>query len=72
MAPEAATAELLTDQELMARVGLKKSRFYELKAQKAWKFLETARPVCGRRYAKVLVDRYLAGESVSQFGQRRA
>jgi hypothetical protein len=58
--------DLLNARELMARVGLKASRFYALERQGFWKFLETKRPLGHRRFARVLVEKYLAGESAVQ------
>lgn len=66
------TAQLLNATELMALVGLKHSRFHELRKTGAFKHLETLRPLGQRRYSKILVDRYLAGMSTVQLGRRTA
>lgn len=63
--------EVIPAAEVMRRIGLKKSRFYALEKQGKFRMLEVSRPIGTRRYARVLVDRYVAGESVSQYGKRR-
>lgn len=40
-----------------------------LQQRQAFKHLEIARPVGVRRYSRVLVDRYLAGQSTARIGQ---
>ena len=67
----ASASELLGPSDLMRIFGVKRARFYAL--QKAGKFrhLEVQRPFGTRRYSRVLVERFVAGESTSQFGRRR-
>ena len=63
-------SDLLNASEFMARLGLKKSRFHVLRALGKFKAFEVCRPIGNRRYARVLVDQYVAGESVAKLGRR--
>jgi hypothetical protein len=68
------TPDLLKAAELMARFGLRRSRFYELARQGAFDALKV-KPTFGPRcYSRVLVERYLAGEPVflPTFGRKRS
>ncbi|MEO8483103.1 MAG: hypothetical protein ABI634_12890 [Acidobacteriota bacterium] len=65
-------SDVVSPTELMQRLGIKKSQFFALQKQGAFRMFEFSRPIGSRRYARVLVDRYFTGESVGQFGRRRA
>ncbi len=63
--------DLLTATELMARVGLKRSQFHLYRRRGLYRHLEVARPVGQRKYSRVLVEKFLAGEPVTRLMQRR-
>jgi hypothetical protein len=63
--------ELLNATELRARLGLGATRFNELRRAGKWDHLRVKGPVGYRVYSRLLVDRYLAGESTVQLGSRR-
>ena len=67
---QASTPELLNATEFRQRLGLGSTRFYELRALGKFKAFEVCRPIGNRRYARVLVDQYVAGESVAKLGRR--
>lgn len=64
------TPDLLNAREVMARLGLKRSAFYRVEAAGKLKHLLVTRPLGARRYSRVLVDRFLAGESTVQLVRR--
>lgn len=64
--------DVLTPAQLMARLPFKKSRFYELQKQGAFRFLEVKRPIGGARYSAALVEKFVNGESPVAFVLRRA
>lgn len=61
--------ELLSPRDLIQRFGLSEQSFYSYQRRGAFKHLEVSRPIGVRRYSKVLVDRYLAGQSTVRFGR---
>jgi hypothetical protein len=67
---ELAEAAPLNATELMAALGLKKSRFHQLRQQGAFRAFEVKRPIGIRRYSRALVEAHLAGESVTRLGRR--
>lgn len=66
---------MLTPGDLWRRLQPMSERsFYDHQAAGDFKHLELSRPVGRWRYSRVLVDQFLAGESVAKFGRgsRRA
>lgn len=63
---------LLNNRELMQALGISERTFYRMEKDGKFRRFLTAMPLGQKKYAKALVDRYLAGESLSQFGSRRA
>jgi hypothetical protein len=63
---------LLNNRELAKRLGLSEPTFYTRKKRGEFKCFEVKRPLGTFRYSAVLVDAFLAGESVSQYGRRSA
>lgn len=63
--------ELLNAKELAARLGVSGNKFHDLRRRGLLRMFEVSRPLGRRKYARVLVERYLAGESMSTFGERR-
>lgn len=63
--------DLLTAAEASALLGIKTSTWAKRK-QLGWtKQFEVFRPMGQRRYARALIERYLAGEADIRFGRRR-
>lgn len=62
---------LFNDTDLRRELGISERTFYRLKKRGQFKVFEVARPIGQRRYSRVLVDRYLAGESPAVLGGRR-
>lgn len=65
-------SDVLTPSALMARLPFKKSRFYELQRQGAFRFLEVKRPIGRAMYSAALVQKFVSGESPVAWIQRRA
>lgn len=59
----------MTPGDLMRRLGMSQAPFYAHQKAGEFRFLEVSRPIGRFRYSRVLVDRFLAGESVVAFGR---
>ena len=63
--------ELLNASELQQRLCISEAKFRQVKRDGHLRMFEVSRPLGQRRYSRVLVERYLAGESASVLGGRR-
>ena len=61
--------EVLNTKELLERLGISYRTFYRHRRQ--LQHLEVKRPIGQRRYSRVLVEQFVAGESTVQFGRSR-
>jgi len=61
--------DLLTDDELCARLRCKKSKFYELLRSKQLDCFMVARPLTRARWSRAKLEQYARGESLVKFGR---
>lgn len=61
---------LLNNRELAQRLAMSEPTFYRRKKRGDFKCFEVKRPLGTFRYSAALVDAFLAGLPVSQFGRR--
>jgi hypothetical protein len=61
--------DLLGPRDLMVRLNIKSSHFYQLQKRGTFRFLEVSRPIGSRRYSRVQVERFLGGESTVKIGR---
>ena len=65
-----APAGLLNARQLCQRLNISERTYYTYKPLGRFKPFEVKRPLGRYRYSAQLVDEFLAGRPVSQFGQR--
>ena len=68
---ETIAPDLLNAKQVREKLGYSESQFFELKRRGVFRMLEVTRPIGQRRYSRVRVDQFCAGESIAAFGKGR-
>lgn len=61
-------ADVLTPAQVRAKLGLGHTAFRNYEKLGRWKFLEISKPYGKHRYSRVLVEQFVNGERVTNFG----
>lgn len=64
-------ADLLTPSDVREKLGLGRTAFRNYEKRGTFKFLEVTKPLGRHRYSRVLVEQYVSGERVVNFGAGR-
>lgn len=64
-------ADILTPQDVRIRLGLGRTMFRNYEKAGRFKFLEVSKPLGHHRYSRLLVEQFVNGERVVNFGAGR-